>query len=96
VPVVSPFAVVAVGTLPIPGGIDLTNDGMAGCFSYTTLDIDIFLSGPVVGGVSNFPLPIPASLSLNLASLALQGASASLATTLGYASSNGVLISVGK
>jgi len=28
--------------------------------------------------------------------LALQGASASLATTLGYASSNGVLISVGK
>jgi streptogramin lyase len=96
VPLVSPLGLVAVGTLPVDPGIDLTALGMPGCFSHTTFDIGLFSAGPNLSGTSTFPLPIPNLLPLSGATLALQGVSFSLSTPLGLASSNGVAIVVGK
>lgn len=95
VPLISPLAWVAFGTSAIPFGIDLTPIGMAGCFSYTTFDIGLFDSGPVILSTSSFSLPIPLSPSLAGASVAAQGVSLSLATALNLAASNGVQIIVG-
>jgi len=95
VPVVSPIGFVGIGYTSVPGGIDLTPDGMAGCFLYNLLEIGVFNGGPVVGGTSNFPLGIPNTPSLASALLSAQGASLSLATTAGYASSNGVEFVIG-
>ena len=96
VPVVSPVGFVAAGTAPVNPGIDLTVIGMPGCFGYTTFDIGLFSSGPVVGGTSSFPLAIPAVLSLNGTVLAMQGVSLSRYTPSLLATSNGVTLTLGK
>ncbi len=95
VPVVSPIGFVGIGYTAIPGGIDLTADGMPGCFLYNLLEIGVFNGGPVVSGTSNFLLGIPNTPSLANALISTQGASLSLATPLGYASSNGLNFVIG-
>jgi hypothetical protein len=95
VPVISPIAFVAFGGGAVNPGVDLSIIGMPGCFGYTTFDIGMFGTGPVVGGVGAFPLPIPASSAFAGATLAAQGLSLTLTTSLGLASSNGVQLVLG-
>jgi hypothetical protein len=95
VPAVSPIAFVAFGSAQILPGIDLAGIGMAGCFGLTTFDLGLYTGGPVASGVSTTPLPIPNVGALSGATLAVQGASFSLATALGLASSNGVWLVLG-
>lgn len=94
VPIVSPIAFVAFGTTALPG-IDLTGIGMAGCFAYSNLDIGLNATGPVIGGVGIYQLPLPNDPAFLNAQLACQGVSLSLATTLNLAASNGVQITIG-
>lgn len=95
VPLISPLAWVAFGTTALPFGVDLTPIGMAGCFSYTSFDIGLFDSGPVILSTSSFAMPIALNPSLAGASVAAQGVSLSLATALNLAVSNGVEIILG-
>jgi sugar lactone lactonase YvrE len=95
VPAVSPIAFVAFGSAQILPGIDLAGIGMAGCFGLTTFDLGLYTGGPVASGVSTMPLPIPNVGALSGATFAVQGASFSLATALGLASSNGVWLVLG-
>jgi hypothetical protein len=91
----TPIAFLAIGTLPVNPGIDLTVIGMPGCSSYTTFDIGLFQTGAVVGTTGSFVLAIPANTALAGASLATQGVSLSIATPLGLNASNGVSFTVG-
>jgi hypothetical protein len=95
VPLISPIGLVAFGSSALNPGIPLDGVGMVGCFSYTNLDIGLFGGGPAIAGVSAFALPIPASQALAGASLAAQGVTFSLATTLGFASSDGLALVLG-
>ena len=95
VPATSPVAFLAFGSAAVSPGIDLTVLGMAGCFSNTSFDLGLFGPVIVVGGSSNFPLPIVPLPSLAGSKLAAQGVSFSTATTLGLAASNGTKITVG-
>lgn len=90
VPVVSPIALVAFGTVSLPG---IPIGG--GCSAYTNNDIGLFTAGPVVSGASSFSFSIPANPTLVGATLAAQGAGLSLATGLGFAVSNGVNLFIG-
>jgi hypothetical protein len=94
VPAVSPVALVAFGTIALPG-VPLDPIGMVGCFGYQNTDIGLFTAGPIVSGVSDFVLNVPLNTSLVGATLASQGVALSLATTLGLAASNGTNITVG-
>ena len=89
-PGVQSLALLAVGSVVVNPGIDLTSIGMAGCRSYTNLDIGLF--GPAVGSASavTFALPIPASPSLSGTTVATQGVGFSNFTSLGLSASNGV------
>ena len=91
----TPIAFVAVGTLAVNPGIDLTVIGMPGCFSYTSFDIGLFQTGAVVGTTGSFVLAIPVNTALAGASLATQGVSLSGANSLGLNASNGVSFTVG-
>ncbi|MEO6594045.1 MAG: hypothetical protein ABIP94_04760, partial [Planctomycetota bacterium] len=95
VPVVSPIAFVAFGTLPFNSGINLTAIGMPGCFGYTNLDIGLFATAPVVSATGIFSLPIPNDINLPGTSFATQGVSLSLATPLSLAASNGTQLVLG-
>ena len=90
-----PFAFVAWGSFPVPTGIDLTGIGMPGCFSYTSFDLGLFATLPVVGITGNFPLAIPSALNLAGVSLAAQGVGLSVTTPAGLAASNGMLLNIG-
>ena len=89
-PGVQPLALLGVGSAVVNPGLDLTGIGMAGCRAYTNLDLGLF--GPVVGTASavTFPFPIPASPSLNGATLSTQGVGFSNFTALGLSATNGV------
>lgn len=90
-----PLAFLFLGDAQIPPpGVDLTFLGMAGCFAHTSLDIGVFAGGPVSGGTSVFPLPIPASSALAGFGFASQGVSFSLTTAFGLATSNGLQLVV--
>ena len=95
VPVVSPIAFVAFGSVVVDPGIDLTVIGMAGCFGYTSFDLGLYATAPVIGGVGSFVLPIPNNPTLVGSSLAAQGVSLSLTTALSLASSNGLSLTIG-
>lgn len=95
VPVFSPVAFVAFGSLPVNPGIDLTGIGMAGCASYTTFDLNLYQTGPVVNQIGSFVLPIPANPALAGATLAAQGVSLSILTSLGLNASNGLTFTLG-
>lgn len=95
VPVWAPVALVAFGSTSIPGGLDLTSIGMPSCFAYNTLDLGLFATGPVVAGVGLFPFAIPNNPALAGLVLSSQGASFSLANTMGLSSSNGIELSLG-
>ena len=89
-PGVQSSALLAFGSVAVDPGVDLTGIGMAGCRSYTSLDVG--LVGPVVGGASTvtFPLPIPPSPSLIGGTVATQGIGFTNFTALGLSASNGV------
>lgn len=89
-PGVQPLALLGVGSAVVNPGLDLTGIGMAGCRAYTNLDLGLF--GPVAGSASavTFPFPIPASPSLNGATLSTQGVGFSNFTALGLSATNGV------
>jgi hypothetical protein len=95
VPAISPIAFVAFGTMAFNPGIDLTGIGMAGCFSYQSLDLGMFATDPVASASATLILPIPLDTSLTGTTLAAQGVSFSLATTFGFATSNGLTFSIG-
>jgi hypothetical protein len=92
VPAVSPIGLFAFGSLAVNPGVDLTVLGMPGCFAYTNLDIGLLTGSPVAAGTSTFALPIPNNPALSGAQLASQGASLSVATPLGLATSNGLAL----
>lgn len=89
VPAISPVAFLAFGSGVVNPGIDLTFLGMPGCSSYTSFDLGLYGSGPVVGGNSAFVLPIPIDPNLAGVTFASQGVALSLATPFGLATSNG-------
>lgn len=95
VPAVPPMVFAAFGSSVVNPGANLNAVGMAGCFGYTSLNLGLFGPSAVVGGLGNFPLPIPATPSLQGAVLAAQGVSFSQATTLGLAASNGLQLTIG-
>ena len=95
VPVFAPLAFVAFGSLPVNPGIDLSGIGMPGCFSYTTFDLNLYQTGPVVNQIGSFVLPIPANTALAGSTLAAQGVSLSIVTSLGLNASNGLTFTVG-
>ncbi|MBM3960962.1 MAG: hypothetical protein FJ306_03550 [Planctomycetes bacterium] len=95
VPVFAPLAFVAFGSLPINPGVDLSGIGMPGCFSYTTFDLNLYQTGPVVNQIGSFVLPIPANTALAGSTLAAQGVSLSIVTSLGLNASNGLTFTVG-
>lgn len=95
VPVVSPVAFIAFGVSVVNPGIDLTGLGMPGCFSYTSFDLGMFTTLPVVAGTGSFPLPIPLNSALAGTSLATQSVSLSLATPLSLAAGNGLQFVIG-
>jgi hypothetical protein len=95
VPVFAPLAFVAFGSLPINPGIDLTGLGMPGCFSYTSFDLNLYQTGPVVNQIGSFVLAIPANTALAGSTLAAQGVSLSIVTSLGLNASNGLTFTVG-
>jgi hypothetical protein len=95
VPAFSPIAFVAFGGLAINPGIDLTGLGLPGCFSYTSFDIGLFQTGPVVNQIGSFVLAIPANSALAGSALAAQGVSLSILTPLGLNTSNGLQFTVG-
>jgi hypothetical protein len=95
VPLVSPVAFIAFGSTVVNPGIDLTLIGMAGCFSYTSFDLGLFGTNPLVGSTGTYPLPIPNNAALAGSSLAAQGVSLSLLTSLALASSNGLQFTLG-
>jgi hypothetical protein len=95
VPVISPVAFVGFGTTVVNPGLDLTGIGMAGCFAYTSLDLGLYATGPVVGGIASFSLPIPNDPSLASTLFATQGVSLSLLTALNLAASNGTEMVIG-
>lgn len=78
------------GSAVVNPGVDLTSIGMAGCRSYTNLDLGLF--GPFVGsaGTVTVPLPIPASSSLNGTTMSAQGVGFTNFTALGLSASNGL------
>ena len=91
---ISPIAFVAFGTTALPG-IDLTGIGMPGCSAYSSLDIALNATGPVVGGVGSYPLPLPNTPSLVNSAITAQGVGLTLATPLNLSASNGVTLLVG-
>lgn len=95
VPVVSPLAFLAFGSMVVSPGIDLTGLGMAGCTSNTSFDLGLFGPAVVFGTSANFPLAIPAQPSLAGAQLAAQAVSFSAATAFGLAASNGTKLTIG-
>lgn len=95
VPAVSPLVLFGLGTGIVDPGADLTGIGMAGCFSFTDLNLGIFGPSVVVGGTASLALPIPNMPSLTGLVLYAQGLSMSTATVLGLASSNAMQIVVG-
>jgi hypothetical protein len=95
VPLISPIALAAFGTVVINPGAPLSVIGMAGCSAYTNLDIGMFTAGPVVAQTSSFPLAIPPSPAIVGTVLSAQALSLSLFTAAGLASSNGTQITVG-
>ena len=94
IPSISPVGFFAIGSQVVSPGVDLGVIGMAGCFSYTNLDIGLFTGSPASGGVSTFPVPIPNNPALAGFEFAAQGLAFSSTTTLGLATSNGLRITV--
>lgn len=90
-----PFSFVAFGSFAIPTGIDLTGIGMPGCYSYTSFDLNMFATNPVVGTTGSFVLAIPNNVSLAGATLAAQGVGLSVVTPAGLAVSNGLQFQLG-
>ena len=90
----SPLVYVALGAVVVNPGLDLTVIGMAGCFSYTSLDIGV---GPAVaiGGTATVALPIPNLPSLSGVVLFTQGIASTPATSFGLATSNGTQLVLG-
>jgi hypothetical protein len=84
------LGLLALGSAVVNPGLDLTGIGMAGCRSFTNLDIGLL--GPVVGsaGTVTFAFPIPASPSLSGLTAATQGVGFTNFTSLGLSASNGV------
>jgi hypothetical protein len=96
IPIVSPISFVGFGGTVINPGVPLVIIGMPGCFAYTDLNIGLLSSGPVVSGVSDFVLAIPASPSIVGTVLSSQALSLSVnILPFGFASSNGTSITVG-
>jgi hypothetical protein len=85
-----PIALVGFGTTAVNPGLDLTAVGMAGCFGYTSLDIGLFQTSPVVAGTGSLPLPIPNSATFIGSTFSAQGVAFSPTTSLGLSSSNGI------
>jgi hypothetical protein len=95
VPAVSPLAFVGFGTLVVNPGAPLDGIGMAGCSGYTNLDLGVFTGGPVVSGVSDSIVVIPANPALVGAIFSAQALALSAATSLGLAASNGARLDLG-
>lgn len=95
VPPVSPLVYVVLGLSVVNPGTDLTVIGMAGCFSYTSLDVGTFGPSVVASGTGTVAFPIPSVPSLSGLVLYGQGISYSGATSLGLAASNGTQLVVG-
>lgn len=95
VPVFSPLAFVAFGSLAINPGLDLTFLGMPGCFSYTSFDLNLYQTGPVVNQIGSFVLAIPTNTALAGSALAAQGVSLSITTPFGLNTSNGLQFTIG-
>jgi hypothetical protein len=68
---------------------------MPGCFSYTSFDLNLYQTGPVVNQIGSFVLAIPANTALAGSTLAAQGVSLSIVTSLGLNASNGLTFTVG-
>ncbi len=94
VPSISPIVFFGFGLNLVDPGADLTPIGMAGCFSYTSLDVGTY-PAPVMSGAGSFTLPIPNLPTLTGAVLYAQGVSLSSTTSLGLASSNAVQLVLG-
>jgi hypothetical protein len=92
---ISPIAFVGFGTIKLDPGVSLAGLGMPGCFAYQNLDLGLFATGPVAGGVGSFPLVVPNTPSLAGAVLAAQGSAFTLNTVLGLSASNGVEVVFG-
>lgn len=92
---VAPLAFVAFGTMAIDPGIPLASIGMPGCNAHQNLDLGLFATGPVVGGIGVFALPIPLTPSLANSSVAAQGVGLLASTPSGLSASNGVQVIVG-
>ena len=90
-----PFSFVAFGAQPVNPGIDLTSLGMPGCFGYTSLDIGILVTNPVVGTTASLPLPIPSATAFIGSQFHTQGIGFTLANALNLASSNGMSLFIG-
>ncbi len=89
------FAFVAFGTQAVNPGLPLGGIGMPGCSAYTNLNLGLGQTGPVVGGIGSFALPIPNDLGVAGTVLATQGVALSLSTPLNLIASNGVAFEVG-
>lgn len=96
IPVVSPVAFVGFGDVVVTAGIPLGFLGIPLCSAYTNMNIGLFTSGPVVSGVSDFPLAIPSTPSIVGTLMSAQGVSLSLVNpAFPFATSNGTQILIG-
>jgi len=92
----SPFAVFFFGDMVIDPGIDLTPIGGAGCSAYTNGNLGYF-SATITGTSSTFSVAVPNSMALFGTEISAQGAAASASSPgLGFATSNGLVITVGQ
>ena len=90
-----PFSFVAFGSQAVNPGLDLTSLGMPGCFGYTSLDIGLVATNPVIGGTASLPLPVPSAPAFIGSQLHAQGVGFTLANALNLASSNGMTLFFG-
>jgi len=91
----SPLVYVALGASIVDPGIDLTVIGMAGCFSFTSLDLGSVGPSVAIGGSATVPLPIPNLPGLTGFVLFTQGVGFSTTTSLGLAATNATQLVLG-
>ncbi|MCB9876556.1 MAG: DUF4623 domain-containing protein [Planctomycetes bacterium] len=95
VPAVSPLAFLAFGLTALNPGIPLDGLGMTGCTAYTTLEFGVFASGPAIGGVAMFPLPLANDPAAVGAVVTSQAMALTLNNPLNIAASNGTELVIG-
>lgn len=95
VPAISPIAFVAFGFTVINPGVPLDALGMFGCEAYTGLEVGLFGSGPSIGGIATFTLPLANNPAVAGATLSAQALALTLNNPFNIAASNGTELLVG-